>query len=160
VIMLSAAAVVQQHRETEELSRRRAVRDERTGLANYRFLVSSLEGEVRRAERMGRVFAAVLLDLDGLKQINDRFGHLAGNRALCRVGECLRAVCRVTDTAARFGGDEFALILAADSETGARQLAHRIVARLAGDEEAPRLSISIGVAIYPRDGATAERLLS
>ena len=160
VIMLSAAAVVQQHRESEEQSRRQAVRDELTGLANYRYLVSTLEGEVRRAERVGHAFAAVLLDLDGLKQINDRFGHLVGNRALCRVGECLRAVCRVTDTAARFGGDEFALILPETSETGARQLSQRIAARLAADDEPPRLSVSIGVAVYPRDGATAERLLS
>jgi len=101
-----------------------------------------------------------LLDMDGLKQINDRLGHLVGNRALCRVAECLRASCRATDTAARFGGDEFGIILPETSEAGARQLAERIVGRLAADDEHPRLSISIGVAVYPRDGATAEKLLS
>ncbi|TLZ56817.1 MAG: GGDEF domain-containing protein, partial [Gammaproteobacteria bacterium] len=76
------------------------------------------------------------------------------------LAECLRASCRVTDTAARFGGDEFAIILPETSEAGARQLAERISSRMAADEEAPRLSVSVGVAVYPRDGASAEKLLT
>jgi diguanylate cyclase (GGDEF)-like protein len=160
VTMLAAAAVVWEHRQDEEQSRRQAVNDELTGLANYRWFMSNLEGEVRRAQRMGRAFATVLLDMDGLKQINDRFGHLVGNRALCRVAECLQASCRVTDTVARFGGDEFALILPETSETGARQLASRIADLLAAGDETPRLSVSIGMALFPRDGTTAETLLS
>src|SRR5438270_127961 len=81
-------------------------------------------------------------------------------RGLGPFAECLRASCRVTDTAARFGGDEFAIILPETSETGARQLVERINARLMADEESPRLSVSAGVAVYPRDGATAEKLLT
>lgn len=160
VTMLAAAAVVWQRRQGEEQSRRQAVNDELTGLANYRWLMSNLEAEVRRAHRMGQAFTTLLLDMDGLKQINDRFGHLVGNRALCRIAECLRASCRVTDTVARFGGDEFAVILPETSETGARQLANRIADLLAAGDERPRLSVSIGIAVYPRDGATAETLLS
>jgi diguanylate cyclase (GGDEF)-like protein len=160
VTMLAAAAVVWERRQAEEQSRRQAVNDELTGLANYRWLMSNLEAEVRRADRMGLTFTTLLLDMDGLKQINDRFGHLVGNRALCRIAECLRASCRVTDTAARFGGDEFALILPETSETGSRQLANRIADLLAAGDERPRLSVSIGIAVYPRDGATAETLLS
>jgi two-component system, cell cycle response regulator len=102
----------------------------------------------------------LLLDMDRLKQINDRHGHLVGNRALCRFAECLQASCRVTDTAARFGGDEFAIILPETSEAGARQLAERISGRVAADRESPQLSVSVGVAVYPRDGATAEKLLT
>ena len=162
VTMLAAAAVVRQFREAESHLRRQAVRDELTGLANYRCLMGSLEAEIRRAQRAGagRGFSMLLLDMDRLKQINDRYGHLVGNRALCRLAECLRASCRVTDTAARFGGDEFAIILPETSEAGARQLAERISARMAADEEAPRLSVSVGVAVYPRDGASAEKLLT
>jgi diguanylate cyclase (GGDEF)-like protein len=160
VTMLAAAAVVWERRQDEEHSRRQAVNDELTGLANYRSLMSNLEAEVRRAHRMGGAFTTLLLDMDGLKLINDRHGHLVGNRALCRVAECLRASCRVTDTVARFGGDEFALVLPETSETGARQLAGRIADLLAASDERPQLSVSIGIAVYPRDGATAETLLS
>lgn len=160
VTMLAAAAVVWERRQDEEQLRQQAVNDELTGLANYRWLMNNLEAEVRRAHRMGEAFTILLLDMDGLKQINDRFGHLVGNRALCRVAECLRASCRVTDTVARFGGDEFALVLPETSETGARQLASRIADLLVAGDERPRLSVSIGIAVYPRDGATAETLLS
>jgi len=160
VTMLAVAALVWERRQAEAQSRLEAVKDGLTGLGNYRALMSDLEGEIKRAQRLGRAFTTLLLDLDGLKQVNDRFGHLVGNRALCRVAECLRASCRATDTAARFGGDEFGIILPETSEAGARQLAERIVGRLAADDEHPRLSISIGVAVYPRDGATAEKLLS
>lgn len=162
VTMLAAAAVVGQFREAEESLRRQTVKDELTGLANYRCLMSSLEAEIRRAQRAGpgRVFSTLLLDMDRLKQINDRYGHLVGNRALCRLADCLRAACRITDTAARFGGDEFAILLPETSEDGALQLAERINAQLAADPDTPRLSVSVGVAVYPRDGATAERLLS
>jgi diguanylate cyclase (GGDEF)-like protein len=162
VTMLAAAALVWQFREAEAHLRRQAVKDELTGLANYRCLMSNLEAEIRRAQRSGagRGFSVLLLDMDRLKQINDRLGHLVGNRALCRLAECLRASCRVTDTAARFGGDEFAIILPETSEAGARQLAERISARVAADGEWPKLSVSVGVAVYPRDGATAEKLLT
>ncbi len=162
VTMLAAAAVVAQYRDAQKHLRRQAVKDELTGLVNYRCLMSSLEAEIRRAQRAGaaREFSTLLLDMDRLKQINDRYGHLVGNRALCRLAECLRVSCRVTDTAARFGGDEFAIILPETSEAGAQQLAERIGTRLAADAESPRLSVSVGIAVYPRDGATAEKLLS
>ena len=157
--MLAAAAVVWQRRQGEQQLRLQAISDELTGLANYRWLLRTLESEIRRAQRVARSFSVLLLDMDGLKQVNDRLGHLVGNRALCRIADCLRASCRATDTAARFGGDEFAIILPETSEEGARQLAQRVAIRLAADEEQPRLSVSIGVAVYPRDGATAEKLL-
>ncbi|MBV9344448.1 MAG: MASE1 domain-containing protein [Gammaproteobacteria bacterium] len=160
ITMLAAAAVVWQLRQAEKLARSQAASDELTGLANYRHIMETLQAEIRRAQRAGRPFAALLLDMDGLKTINDRLGHLVGNRALCRIGNCLRTCCRATDMPARFGGDEFAVILPETSAEGARQLAERIRQHLSADAEYPPLSVSIGVALYPHDGPSAEKLLS
>jgi len=100
-----------------------------------------------------------LLDLDGLKEINDRSGHLAGNRALGRVAQVLSDVCRSLDTAARQGGDEFALVLPEASATEAKLVAQRIHDFLAKDTEKPMLSVSIGIASYPKDADSIGTLL-
>jgi diguanylate cyclase (GGDEF)-like protein len=137
-----------------------AVSDALTGLANYRRFVDMLESEIRRSQRTGRTFALVLLDLDGLKKINDKLGHLVGTRAISRVARTLKMQCRSIDMAARYGGDEFALVLPEAGPDAARQVADRIAQRLATDGEMPPLSASIGIAVYPYDGDTVERLLS
>src|SRR2546430_9769304 len=89
----------------------------------------------------------------------DRHGHLVGSRALCRMAEVLHVSCREVDTAARFGGDEFAVVLPETDEAQARRVGERVLGRLAGDLERPRIAASMGVAVYPRDGGTAEVLL-
>ncbi len=137
-----------------------SVSDPLTGLANYRRFIEVIEGEIRRAGRTGRAFSLVLLDMDGLKKINDTHGHLVGTRAICRVAEVLSLHCRSMDTAARYGGDEFALVLPETGAEPARQVADRIAARLAADTEKPPLSASIGIAVYPQDGLSVETLLS
>lgn len=139
--------------------RERASSDALTGLANYRQLVNILDHEIQRSKRTEREIAVLLLDLDGLKRINDRHGHLSGNRALCRLANVLSFCSRAIDTPARFGGDEFAIVA---PETGAAEallLARRIREHCASESEAPRLSVSIGVASYPKDGETIETLL-
>jgi diguanylate cyclase (GGDEF)-like protein len=156
---LILAAVVAEHREAEVRLGRLAVTDPLTGLANYRHLSGVLEGEIRRSGRTERPFAVVLIDVDGLKKINDRHGHLVGSRALTRVAEVLHMACRAVDTAARFGGDEFALVLPETDEAAARRVVERIVDRLRQDSEKPTVSISAGIALYARDGETGERLL-
>jgi diguanylate cyclase (GGDEF)-like protein len=137
-----------------------AVSDSLTGLANYRRLLDVLENETERTDRTGRPFSVLLLDLDGLKIINDSYGHLVGSRAICRLADILRIHCRAIDTAARYGGDEFALVLPESQEDEARRVADRIREVLASDDEPPRLSASIGIAIYRGDGERIEKLLS
>ncbi len=137
-----------------------AVSDPLTGLANYRRLLDVLESETERTNRNGRSFAVLLLDLDGLKKINDTYGHLVGSRALCRLADTLRIHCRAIDTAARYGGDEFALVLPESQELEAQLVAGRIREVLAADTEAPLVSASIGISIYNGNGERIEKLLS
>src|SRR6266851_1879571 len=137
-----------------------AVSDPLTGLANYRRLLDVLENETERTDRSGRPFSVLLLDLDGLKKINDTHGHLFGSRAICRLADVLRIHCRAVDTAARYGGDEFALVLPESTEDDAHRVANRIREVMANDDEPPRLSASIGISIYRGDGQRIEKLLS
>jgi len=136
-----------------------ATSDPLTGLGNYRRLLDVLESELQRSRRSHRPFAVLLLDLDGLKKINDQYGHLTGSRALKRLGQVLRVHCRSTDTAARYGGDEFALVLPEAGREAAEVVAMRIRERLALDRHGPPISVSVGVAVYPQNGATIEKLL-
>lgn len=159
VMILTLAAVVSERKQVEEQLRQLAVSDPLTGLANYRQLMYVLDAEIKRSQRTERPLAILFLDVDDLKQINDRNGHLVGSRALCRVAEALRASCRAVDTAARFGGDEFALVLPETAAAAARRVAGRIGQRLARDSEKPAITVSVGVAVYPRDGTTVEVLL-
>jgi diguanylate cyclase (GGDEF)-like protein len=136
-----------------------AASDSLTGLANHRQLVEVLETEIQRSRRTGRSFAVLLFDLNGLKKINDRYGHLTGSRAIKRMGNALRNSCRTIDTAARFGGDEFALVLPESGRHEARHAAARICDQLARDRQEPLISASVGQAVYPADGTTIEELL-
>jgi diguanylate cyclase (GGDEF)-like protein len=156
---LIIAAVFARRRRAERWLRALSMSDPLTGLGNYRLLIDVVAREINRSQRTGRPFALVLLDLDGLKRINDRYGHLVGSRALCRVADVLRGTCRLVDTTTRFGGDEFAVALPETEEDAAGRLAERVTAALAAHREPPAISVSVGVAIYPRDGTSIETLL-
>jgi diguanylate cyclase (GGDEF)-like protein/PAS domain S-box-containing protein len=152
------AVDVTAQRSSEDLLRHLAATDALTGLANYRRLSEALESEIKRSDRTGRAFAVLMFDLDGMKQINDSYGHLAGNRALCRLADIFRFSCRSIDTPARYGGDEFAIVLPETGVKDAMIVGKRICERLSSDSEEPVLSVSIGTAVYPEDGATIDSL--
>lgn len=150
---------VTERKNAEENAQLLAVTDPLTGLGNYRRLVEAFDAEAKRTGRTGRPFAVLLLDLDQLKKINDRYGHLIGSQALCRLADVLRAFCRSIDTATRYGGDEFAVILPETTAAAARLVASRILDRLATDSLQPAINASLGLAVYPQDGETMEALL-
>src|SRR6266852_4096464 len=150
---------VTRQRELEEHLRRQAASDSLTGLANYRHLVDVLDVEIKRSNRTSRKFALLFFDMDGLKRINDRYGHMIGSQALCRLADVLSSCCRGIDTPARFGGDEFAVLLPETNAEEANLVAQRICEKVANDGNGPRLSVSAGVAVYPQNGETIETLL-
>jgi diguanylate cyclase (GGDEF)-like protein len=153
------AAVVAEHNQAESQLRELATTDPLTGLANYRRLLDVLRAEIARSNRTGRTFAVVFVDMNGLKKINDKFGHLVGSRALCRVADTLRRSCRAIDTPARFGGDEFAIVLPETDIGGAQVVLARVAERIAIDTDRPPLSVSGGAAAFPEDGDTPTLLL-
>jgi len=143
---------------------RSAVTDMLTELPNARSLFLHLDSELARAKRTGQTIAVLVCDLDGFKQINDRFGHLEGNRVLRAVARGLRSLCREYDTVARLGGDEFVVVLPGQEpeSVGAKVESLTSVVAHAGYEtvRAVCLGISVGVAYFPADGEDAEALLA
>lgn len=135
-----------------------------TNLPNARSLFLSLDNELARARRTGSSLAVVVCDLDGFKQVNDRFGHLAGNKVLRLIANGLRESCTASDYLARMGGDEFVLLIPGEvgEELEMKIDRMRAIAKRAGDStpEPSVLSMSVGVAIYPDDGGDAEDLLA
>jgi diguanylate cyclase (GGDEF)-like protein/putative nucleotidyltransferase with HDIG domain len=136
-----------------------AVTDYLTGLANARSLFLKLDSEVSRCQRAGLPLTVLVCDLDGFKQINDQHGHLEGNKVLRRVADALRENCRGYDYVARMGGDEFVLLLPGTDRLALQQRIPEL-GRIAATAGHSNLSMSIGQAFYPEDGADAEQLLS
>jgi diguanylate cyclase (GGDEF)-like protein/putative nucleotidyltransferase with HDIG domain len=140
-----------------------ATTDYLTGLPNARSLYLHLEAEISRCERTGQNCSILVCDLDGFKQVNDRFGHLEGNRVLRLVSAGMKEVCRDYDYVARMGGDEFVVVLPAirPVDATAKIMAFEKVAIDAGLEICGErvLAMSIGVAHYPEDGITREALI-
>ena len=135
-----------------------------TGMANARALSMHLEQELARCKREGSAIAVIVCDLDGFKQINDRYGHLAGDKVLKLFAGTMGNVCREYDYAARMGGDEFVIIAPSMTEAAVEErtvvlngLAKRAGVDVCGDDS---LSLSAGAAFYPQDGMNAEQLLS
>jgi diguanylate cyclase (GGDEF)-like protein len=143
---------------------RSAVTDMLTELPNARSLFLHLDSELARARRTDQTIAVLVCDLDGFKQINDRHGHLEGNRVLRAVARALRLQCREYDTVARLGGDEFVLVLPGQELESVSAKVEQLTSAVAqaGYETvgAGCLGISVGVAHYPADGKDAEALLA
>ena len=145
---------------------RMAFIDYLTGLPNFRNLSERFEGEIKRATRYRRLISLIMLDLDGFKEINDRFGHLAGNAALKHVAVLLRNFVRETDVVGRYGGDEFMILLPETPKHVAERLAMDIRAMISSTPlpwqgaGALPLTISLGMASFPRDAQTADSLMA
>ncbi len=139
--------------------------DEHTNLFNARKLSSQLEAELKRCQRFGRPISLLFLDIDHFKNVNDTRGHLAGSKALKLVGELLSESTRGVDSAYRYGGDEFALLLLETSPTGALIAAQRILDAFrgrtfdVGGGEPIKLTVSLGAASFPDHAMSALGLL-
>ncbi len=148
--------------EVERL-RTLAVKDDLTSLYNLRFFNRSLETEHQRAARFGRSYSLIFLDLDGLREVNNRDGHLAGAQVLKHVGEFLIQRIRRIDLPARIGGDEFVVICPETEKAAVRLVADRLrhgIQRLQNDEGKPLgITASIGIASFPKDGDLPEEIL-
>lgn len=142
-----------------------SVTDDLTQLYNSRYLSQVLRRETKRATRSGRPLSLLFVDLDGFKSINDRHGHLFGSSALVEAAAVIRACGRETDVVARFGGDEFALVLPDTGSDGAFAVGERVRDKIAdhgflrGKGLDIRLTVSVGVATLPDVAATAEGLI-
>jgi diguanylate cyclase (GGDEF)-like protein len=141
----------------EDRLRRFSVTDSLTGLANRRELEHRLRQEVARAVRHELPLSVVLLDVDWLKQINDRGGHQAGDRALMAVAEALRSTCREVDIPARVGGDEFAILAPATNARDASQLASRVQASLRAASSAAGDAVTVSIGIADIESAGGDR---
>jgi diguanylate cyclase (GGDEF)-like protein len=146
--------------EVESLS----VTDDLTRVYNYRFMKAALRREVERASRYGQVFSILMIDVDRLKEFNEKHGHLEGSDLLRRLAGILSRSSRAIDLVAKYGGDEFLLILPQTNTEGAVVMARRICAAVAetaftfcrpGD-----ITVSVGVASFPQHGASMETLLA
>lgn len=158
------AIVGREQRRAREEALRLSRYDSLTGLHSRDFFLAEMEQEILRAGRSGRPFALLMLDLDGLKAANDRFGHASGDTLLRAVADTLRGDIRITDVAARWGGDEFVLLLPETDLNGAMLVADKVrisIGRLAlpHDGLVVRTSASIGLVTYPDDGRSTTELM-
>jgi diguanylate cyclase (GGDEF)-like protein len=129
--------------------------DSLTGLLNARGFAARLRHEIKRSRRYQEPLALLFIDLDGLKQVNDRHGHRAGSDAIRQVGTIIRAELRDSDVGARWGGDEFTVVVPNTSSTAAESLANRIRSRVEAHADPWPMTVSIGVASFSANGEDA-----
>jgi diguanylate cyclase (GGDEF)-like protein/putative nucleotidyltransferase with HDIG domain len=147
--------------QTFQKAQEQAITDGLTGVKTHRFFMEALSSEWKRSSRAGRSFALVLMDLDRFKFVNDFYGHLEGDLVLQRVGQILEANCRRSDVVARYGGDEFVILMPETTMEQARQLSAKLRGWIASDPllREKNISASFGVASYPLHGSAPQELI-
>jgi diguanylate cyclase (GGDEF)-like protein len=164
--MANEAAMALENARLYEDARKLADRDPLTGFYNHRYLHERLGEEVIRAQRARRPLSVLMLDMDDFKLVNDTFGHLFGDRVLVWTAERIRSTLRAPDVAARYGGDEFAILLPDADPDAARAAAQRILRTFGehpyeGEGRGPvPMGLSIGIATHPVDGRTPTELIA
>ncbi|HKE07908.1 MAG TPA: diguanylate cyclase [Candidatus Acidoferrum sp.] len=146
---------------TFQKAQEQAITDGLTGVKTHRFFMEALSSEWKRSSRAGRSFALVLMDLDRFKFVNDFYGHLEGDLVLQRVGQILETNCRRSDVVARYGGDEFVILMPETTMEQARQLSSKLRGWVAADPllREKNISASFGIACYPLHGASPQELI-
>lgn len=148
-----------------EITRKLSITDDKTKVFNHRYLTSRLNLELRRAQRHGHNLSFMMIDIDKFKQYNDIYGHIKGDKVLAGVAGILTSLCREIDVVARFGGDEFAVVLLETDLAGAEILAQRISSKMQthlfeGNERRDQhLTLSIGIAAYPHHSADVREIV-
>lgn len=146
---------------TFQKAQEQAITDGLTGVKTHRFFMEALSSEWKRSSRAGRSFALVLMDLDRFKFVNDFYGHLEGDLVLQRVGQILETNCRRSDVVARYGGDEFVILMPETTMEQARQLSSKLRGWIAADPllREKNISASFGIASYPLHGSSPQELI-
>ena len=159
-LLLATSEQLIKERQGKEYYKLLSITDGLTGTYNYRYFREMLTREVSMAKRYAHQVSLMIIDTDNLKQHNDTYGHLAGDKALRNIAKMLKASCRTVDVVARYGGDEFAIITPYTNKEGAVVAAERLRRIIDKDQAEPRLTISIGVASYPLDAEDQNQLIS
>jgi diguanylate cyclase (GGDEF)-like protein/putative nucleotidyltransferase with HDIG domain len=146
---------------TFQRAQEQAITDGLTGVKTHRFLMEALSAEWKRSTRANRSFSVLLIDLDRFKFVNDFYGHLEGDLVLKRVGHVLEEHCRRSDVVARYGGDEFVILMPETNVEQSSQIAETLRTRICTDSllREKRITASLGIASFPINGATPQELI-
>ena len=163
ITLTNQAAVALHNAQTYHAVWEQAIRDDLTKLYNFRYFHEYLDKEISRCAEAKGIFSLILLDLDFFKTYNDVYGHLAGDKALIKVAQAMQESIRPSDVAARYGGDEFVVILPETGLEQAKAVAERIrenVCLKFQNYGCSLLTVSLGVAAYPEHGRTKQQILT
>lgn len=159
--MADQLAIALHNARAYQVALEQAITDGLTGLKTHRYFMEALDGEWRRSTRSGHMFSVIMMDLDGFKQVNDRHGHLEGDKVLTAVANLLTDRVRQSNVVARYGGDEFAIMMPETRTGQAEVLAERLRASIEADGylAAHGVTASFGISTFPVHGPTQEEIL-